>query len=104
MPDVSCLLQHNIPMFGNFQIEINKMYNGIGLTTARGSGTNGYVSRNLAFVHTTKDKVKYKTEEEIQRLDSISHKKPNLEILDHERKRKLELKCLELREDLEEQG
>lgn len=80
------------------------MYNGIGLTTARGSGTNGYVSRNLAFVHTTKDKVKYKTEEEIQRLDSISHKKPNLEILDHERKRKLELKCLELREDLEEQG
>lgn len=55
-------------------------------------------------MHTTKDKVKYKTEEEIQRLDSISHKKPNLEILDHERKRKLELKCLELREDLEEQG
>jgi hypothetical protein len=27
-----------------------------------------------------------------------------LEILDHERKRKLELKCLEFREDLEEKG
>ena len=65
-----------------------KMYNGIGLTTARGSGTNGYVTRNLAFVHSTKDKIKYKTDEEIQKLDStISHKKPNLEILDHERKR-----------------
>jgi serine/arginine repetitive matrix protein 2 len=80
------------------------LYNGIGLTTARGSGTNGYVTRNLAFVHNTKDKVKYKTEEEIQKLDAISHKKPNLEILDHERKRKLEIKCLEYREELEEGG
>ncbi len=80
------------------------MYNGIGLTTARGSGTNGYVTRNLAFVHTTKEKVKYKTEEEIQKLDSLSQKKPNLEILDHERKRKLELKCLELQEELQDQG
>ena len=80
------------------------MYNGIGLSTARGSGTNGYVTRNLAFVHNTKDKVKYKTEEEIQKLDSLSQRKPNLEILDHERKRKLELKCLEFQDDLEDQG
>ena len=80
------------------------MYNGIGLTTARGSGTNGYVTRNLAFVHNTKDKVKYKTEEEILKLDAISHKKPNLEIIDHERKRKLEIKCLEYREELEDEG
>ena len=80
------------------------MYNGIGLTTARGSGTNGFVTRNLAFVHTTKDKIKYKTEEEIQKLDSQSQRKPNQEILDHERKRKLELKCLEFRDKLEDQG
>ena len=80
------------------------MYNGIGLTTARGSGTNGYVTRNLAFVHNTKDRVKYKTEEEIQKLDSLSQRKLNLEILDHERKRKLELKCLEFQDDLEDQG
>jgi hypothetical protein len=26
------------------------MYNGIGLTTPRGSGTSGFVSKNLAFV------------------------------------------------------
>lgn len=80
------------------------MYNGIGLQTARGSGTNGYVTRNLAFVHTTKEKVKYKTEDEINKLDSLAKKKPNLEILDHERKRKLELRCLEFREELEDQG
>ena len=80
------------------------MYNGIGLTTARGSGTNGYVQRNLAHVHTTKERVKYKTEEEIQRLDQLSQRKPNAEILAHERKRKLELKCLEFRDDLEQKG
>lgn len=80
------------------------MYNGIGLQTARGSGTNGYVQRNLAFVHQTKDKVKYKTEEEIIKWDLITQKKPNQEILDHERKRKIELRCLELREELEEDG
>jgi len=26
------------------------MYNGIGLATARGSGTSGYVQKNLSFV------------------------------------------------------
>ena len=80
------------------------MYNDIGLTTAKGSGTNGHVTRNLAFIHYTKDKVKYKTEEEILKLDAISHKEPNLEILDHERKRKLEIKCLEYCEELENRG
>uniref|UniRef100_A0A147BUE0 Putative pre-mrna-splicing factor cwc21 ixodes scapularis pre-mrna-splicing factor cwc21 n=1 Tax=Ixodes ricinus TaxID=34613 RepID=A0A147BUE0_IXORI len=80
------------------------MYNGIGLQTARGSGTNGYVQRNLSFVQRSKDKVNYKTEEDIQRLDAQMNRKANQEILDHERKRKLEIKCLELQEMMEEQG
>ena len=29
-------------------------YNGIGLSTARGSGTNGYVQRNLSLVRKAK--------------------------------------------------
>ena len=33
------------------------MYNGIGLQTARGSGTNGYVQRNLGAIRHHKDKV-----------------------------------------------
>lgn len=33
------------------------MYNGIGLQTARGSGTNGYVQRNLGALRFHKDKV-----------------------------------------------
>uniref|UniRef100_A0A2H1VUF8 SFRICE_022355 n=1 Tax=Spodoptera frugiperda TaxID=7108 RepID=A0A2H1VUF8_SPOFR len=80
------------------------MYNGIGLTTPRGSGTNGYVQRNWAGVRKTKDSVNYRTEEEIAKLDSASNKQPNREILDHERKRKIEVKCAELEDSLEEQG
>lgn len=80
------------------------MYNGIGLQTARGSGTNGHVQRNWALVRNTKDKVKYRTEEEIVALDAASNKQPNQEILDHERKRKVELKCIEFQEILEDQG
>jgi len=80
------------------------MYNGIGLATARGSGTNGYVQRNFAFVWKGKDDIKYKTEEDIKRLDAAANREPNQGILDHERKRKLEVKCMELEDDLEEQG
>ncbi|CAG9114870.1 unnamed protein product [Plutella xylostella] len=80
------------------------MYNGIGLTTPRGSGTNGYVTRNWAGPRKTKDQVNYRTEEEIAKLDSASNKQPNREILDHERKRKIEVKCAELEDSLEDQG
>lgn len=81
------------------------MYNGIGLTTVRGSGTNGYVQKNLSFVRNHKDnKVKYKTEEEIKKSEALAaSKEPNRGIIDHERKRKLEVKCMELEEVLREQ-
>lgn len=80
------------------------MYNGIGLPTPRGSGTNGYVQRNLSSVRHKKDRIDYKSEEELKKLENLLMKKPNQEILDHERKRKVELKCLELEEMMEEQG
>lgn len=79
------------------------MYNGIGLSTARGSGTNGYVQRNWAIVR-PKEKTKYKTEEELEKSDASVNKQPNKEILDHERKRKIEVRCEELRQALEDQG
>ena len=37
-------------------------------------------------------------------MDAQANREPNLGILEHERKRKLEVKCLELEEVLEEQG
>ena len=102
------------------------MYNGIGLSTARGSGTNGYVQKNFAFLKNVRDKVlvfyhylsvaslyiatklldqvDYKSEEELKKLDASISKGPNKDILAHERKRKVELKCMEMQELMEEQG
>lgn len=80
------------------------MYNGIGLTTARGSGTNGHVQRNWAFVRPgKKDNINYKTEEDLAKLDAANNRQPNQGILDHERKRQLEVKCAEYEEILEKQ-
>ncbi|XP_059476049.1 serine/arginine repetitive matrix protein 2-like [Neocloeon triangulifer] len=80
------------------------MYNGIGLTTPRGSGTNGYVQRNWAAVRVTKDKIQICTESDVAAFEAASNRQPNIEILEHERKRKLEIKCAELEDALEEQG
>jgi serine/arginine repetitive matrix protein 2 len=78
-------------------------YNGVGLATARGSGTNGYVQRNLSHVKARpavrKDAVNYLTAPEHQ-----LSRPANQEILEHERKRRIEIKCLELQDDLEENG
>ncbi len=80
------------------------MYNGIGLQTARGTGTNGYVQRNLSYVRVNKEKVEYKPDEEIKKLEAYINKKGNAELLQHDRKRKIELKCVEMEEMMSEQG
>lgn len=43
-------------------------------------------------------------EKEEPKTEAILVKKPHREILDHERKRRVELKCMELQEMMEEQG
>ncbi|XP_032431908.1 serine/arginine repetitive matrix protein 3 isoform X3 [Xiphophorus hellerii] len=43
-------------------------------------------------------------EDEELKLEPVLVKKPHREILDHERKRRVELKCMELQEMMEEQG
>ena len=50
------------------------MYNGIGLSTVRGSGTSGYVQRNLSHVPATKErqKINYKTEADLQKEEKVS--------------------------------
>lgn len=95
------------------------MYNNIGLQTARGSGTNGYVQANLAnllfskvcqvtFTHScqetflySQNKVEYNAEADIEKAEAEVNKTPNLELLDHEYKRAIEIKCAEF-EDLME--
>lgn len=80
------------------------MYNNIGLATARGSGTNGYVQRNLSAVRSRKEKVDYINEDELNKMEQTYARKPNKEILEHQRKREIELKCLELQDMMEDQG
>lgn len=80
------------------------MYNNIGLQTVRGSGTNGYVQRNLSFVNSKKERVEYRRDEDLQKLEQMNTKKPNKEILEHQRKRQIELKCMELQDVMEDQG
>lgn len=80
------------------------MYNGIGLQTPRGSGTNGFVQRNLACIRHRKEKVEYSTDADVAKLERSLHKQPNKEILEHQWKRKIELQCMELSDKMENQG
>jgi hypothetical protein len=80
------------------------MYNGIGLATARGTGTNGYVQRNLSYVRVHKEHVEYKPDEDAKKLEAYINRKGNAELLKHDRKRKIELKCAEMEELMTEQG
>ncbi|KAF9194939.1 RNA-splicing factor [Haplosporangium sp. Z 11] len=75
-------------------------YNGIGLSTARGSGTNGYVVRNLSALKLRRRDFKptdpYDDEPKIR--------KPNAELVLHEQKRSIEVKCATLQAELEDEG
>jgi serine/arginine repetitive matrix protein 2 len=76
------------------------MYNGIGLLTPRGSGTSGHVtsnSFNIRSVPTRYDKRDDQPRKQVVR-------KPDESILEHERKREIELKVVELEDDLETKG
>lgn len=63
------------------------------------SGTNGYVIRNLSVLRSHET-----AEERAAAWDvaPVKHREPDAEILEHERKRKVEVKCLELRLQLED--
>lgn len=77
------------------------MYNGIGLTTPRGSGTNGYVQRNLSALRVHQTPADRAAAWDIA---PPKHREPDAAILEHEKKRKVEVKCLELELQLEDQG
>lgn len=46
----------------------------------------------------------HRNDDDLAKLDAQTNRQPNLDILDHERKRKIEVKCAELEEVLEQQG
>jgi hypothetical protein len=77
------------------------MSSNVGLSTPRGSGTSGYVQRNLAHLRPRDQGKPYSTD-----LDSLKHRQrqPDKEILEHDRKREVEVKVFELRDRLEDEG
>jgi len=80
------------------------MYNGIGLTTPRGTGTSGYVQANLSNLHFSKNRTDYNTEAEIAKAEAEINREPNAELLDHEFKRAIEIKCVEFEDLMEGKG
>ncbi|KAJ4708155.1 Serine/arginine repetitive matrix protein 2 [Melia azedarach] len=81
------------------------MYNGIGLQTPRGSGTNGYIQTNKFFVKPKTGRVTDNTKgfEAGQGTAGVT-RKPNKDILEHERKRQIQLKLVVLEDKLVDQG
>jgi serine/arginine repetitive matrix protein 2 len=75
------------------------MYGGVGLLTPRGTGTSGHVQGNK-FNLRRAPPPKFGEEAKAAQQD----RKPNKDILEHNRKRKIELKLIELQDELEEQG
>jgi serine/arginine repetitive matrix protein 2 len=65
------------------------------------SGTNGYVIRNLSVLRNRDSQ-----NDRANAWDATppKHREPDKEILEHERKRKVEVKCLELQLELEDKG
>jgi hypothetical protein len=86
------------------------MTDNVGLTTPRGSGTSGYVQRNLSHLKPRSHPYMRgpsglsSSASPYDNEDRYKQREPDAEILDHERKRAIELKVFELRDKLEEEG
>lgn len=79
------------------------MYNGIGLATVRGSGTNGYVQKNMS--HVSRSRIaERKDTHKPQDFAMKEPRAPNMEIIEHNRKREVELKVMRLHATLEDEG
>lgn len=77
------------------------MSSNVGLSTPRGSGTSGYVQKNRSLLKPRDKAAPYP-----QDWEQTKHRQrqPDPEILEHERKRDIEVKVMELRDKLEDEG
>ncbi|EER15437.1 Pre-mRNA-splicing factor cwc-21, putative [Perkinsus marinus ATCC 50983] len=78
------------------------MYNGIGLQTARGSGTSGYVQRNKSYLRPQRTDIKPFREAEA--AAPPKPKKADPELIYHNQKREIEVKLIDLEDTLLESG
>ncbi|KAI9741946.1 MAG: RNA-splicing factor [Cirrosporium novae-zelandiae] len=77
------------------------MSENVGLTTPRGSGTSGYVQRNLSHLKPRDQYASYSKDFDAPKL---RQRQPDQQILDHDRKREVEVKVLDLQDKLEDEG
>lgn len=76
------------------------MSSNVGLSTPRGSGTSGYVQRNLSNLK-PRD-TPYSSDP--SKIQQHRQRQPDADILEHDRRRAIELRIFELRDSLEEEG
>lgn len=83
-------------------------YNGIGLPTPRGTGTSGHIQKNVSSLNNSFSRQGvYERRQELAHKDdrrkatfdarNLATRKIDAGILEHEHKRKIEAKCVELR-------
>lgn len=77
---------------------------GAGEAIGTDSGSAGGPTPTAVMQTTDEETQQGGAEEEETKTEPVLVKKPHREILDHERKRRVELKCMELQEMMEEQG
>ena len=80
------------------------MYNGIGLQTVRGTGTSGYVQTNKFNLNRRPAAKLNQGQSDPGRLEGPKQTKADESILEHNRKREIEKKLLELQLELEDKG
>lgn len=81
------------------------MYNGIGLSTVRGSGTSGHVQANkFAVRNRAAGNGTDRRSNDRSGNGKAPRPKPNAAILEHNRLREIEVKLAELEDELEEKG
>lgn len=74
------------------------------MATARGSGTNGFVQRNLSHVRGSGTTKNYKNDGERDDDNRRPFRAADQGILDHNKKRQIEVECMEFRAELEAEG
>lgn len=78
-------------------------YNGIGLSTARGSGTNGYIQKNYTKNTETNYSKRLKNKQDDFKKNQIINSFKDKELIKHDLKRSIDLKVSEYRDKLEDQ-
>ncbi|KAI9660665.1 MAG: RNA-splicing factor [Bathelium mastoideum] len=78
------------------------MSSNVGLSTPRGSGTSGYVQKNHAHLRPRDNTAPYPRDWDA--LKKHKPRQPDAEILEHDRRRAIEVRVFELRDRLEDEG